>query len=57
MHSKGPKINKIEVPPRWIIIFSTLLISLVLWGAVILIGQEMFRRLDIEIAQGLEDFR
>lgn len=59
---EGEMKNRTDVPqqetsPRWILIFSTLLISLLLWGAIIVIGQEMFKRLDREIAQGLEAFR
>lgn len=31
---------------RWVVVLTTLFISLVLWGAVILIGRAMIGRLD-----------
>ncbi|MFQ5598386.1 MAG: hypothetical protein ACE5GK_10090 [Nitrospiria bacterium] len=62
MHENPKKIDKSEdmnekpVRGRWVGIIGMLLVSLVLWGAIILMGQEMLRRFDTEIAQGIEAF-
>ena len=41
----------------WIVVFATLLASLMLWGLVILLGREMFRRINAEIGAGVTAFR